>query len=135
MDNKKTILVVDDEPDAIAFVNAVLSNMDNFDIIPSSDGPDCLEKAQAEHPDLIILDIMMPGMDGFKVFYELRKNESTKDIPIIMLTGVADKVGIRFFKKDMKDYMGSEPAEYIEKPLDPEKLQSAVQRVFETHSV
>ncbi len=135
MNNQKTILVVDDEPDAITFVNAVLSNLGDFNIISSSDGPDCLEKAQTEHPDLIILDIMMPEMDGFKVFYELRKNESTKDIPIIMLTGVADKVGIRFFKKDMQDYMGSEPAEYIEKPLDPEKLRNAVQRVFETHSV
>ena len=135
MESKKTILVVDDEPDAIKFVEAVLSNVGDYTVISSSDGPDCLQRVQEETPDLIILDIMMPEMDGFKVFYELRNNASTKDIPIIMLTGVADKVGIRFFKKDMKDYMGSEPAEYIEKPLDPAKLQDAVQWVFETYPV
>lgn len=72
----------------------------------------------------------MPGQSGFDVFYSLRNDKLTKDIPIVMLTGVADKAGLRFFKDDMKKYFGSEPVEYIEKPLDPSVLLSTVKKVF-----
>jgi CheY-like chemotaxis protein len=127
----KSILVVDDEPDAIEYVDAILSEIDSFKIIPSYDGIDGQNKAKTESPDLIILDVMMPEKDGFKVFYDLQNDPETKDIPIIMLTGVADKVGIQFFKKDMKAFMGKEPVDYIEKPLDPEKLKSSVKKIFD----
>ncbi len=130
MKERKTILVVDDEPDAIKFVEAVLNQDDSFTIIASPDGDDGLQKALNLSPDLIILDVMLPGKDGFKVFYELKKDNRTKDIPIIMLTGVADKIGIRFFKDDMKNFMGKEPVDYIEKPLDPQKLLDSVSRVL-----
>ncbi len=128
----KKVLVVDDEQDAIRFVDAVLVDLGEFQIIPSLEGEGGLAKAKSEQPDLIILDIMLPGIDGFEVFYELRRDPNTKDIPVIMLTGIADKHGIRFFKKDMKDFIGKEPTEYIEKPLDPEKLKDAVREVFAT---
>jgi putative two-component system response regulator len=75
---------------------------------------------------------MMPGLDGFTVFNELRKIEGTKNIPIIMLTGVADKAGIKFFQEDMKNYFGESPVDYIEKPLDPARLQNVVDSVFRT---
>jgi CheY-like chemotaxis protein len=130
MEEKQKILVVDDEPDAIKFVEAVLSQQESFSIIASPDGEDGLKKAFEIHPDLIILDVMMPGKDGFKVFYDLKNDERTKDIPIIMLTGVADKIGIRFFKDDMKNFMGEEPLAYIEKPLDPEKLLDSVKNAL-----
>ena len=126
----KSILVVDDEPDAIDYVDAILAEIGDFKIIPSYDGIDGQNKAKSEKPDLIILDVMMPEKDGFKVFYDLQKDPETKDIPIIMLTGVADKIGIQFFKKDMKDFMGKEPVDYIEKPLDPEKLKETVKKIF-----
>ncbi|MCJ7773986.1 MAG: response regulator [Desulfobacterales bacterium] len=130
MKNKKRILIVDDEPDAIEFVKAVLSDIGEFDIIPAKDGSEGINKAVADKPDLIILDVIMPGTDGFIVFHELKNSNETKDIPVIMLTGVADKMGIRFFKDDMKNYMGSEPIEYIEKPLDPDILKKAVRQIF-----
>ena len=126
MNTSKKILVIDDEPDAIEFVKAVLSEFGNIEVISALDGDEGLEKAIGELPDLIILDVMMPNMDGFKVFYELRKREGTKEIPVVMLTGVADKVGIRFFKKDMKNYLGYEPLEYIEKPMNPDKLKEVI---------
>ena len=127
---KKSILVVDDEPDAIEYVNAILAEIGDFKIIPSYDGLDGQNKAKTELPDLIILDVMMPEKDGFKVFYDLQKDPETKDIPIIMLTGVADKIGIQFFKKDMKGFLGKEPVDYIEKPLDPDRLKESVKRIF-----
>jgi putative two-component system response regulator len=130
METKKSILVIDDEPDAIEFVKAVLSNLGKFIIISAKDGEEGIELVKKHLPDLIILDIMMPGQSGFDVFYSLRNDKLTKDIPIVMLTGVADKAGLRFFKDDMKKYFGSEPVEYIEKPLDPSVLLSTVKKVF-----
>ena len=130
METKKSILVIDDEPDAIEFVKAVLSNLGKFIIIAAKDGEEGIKLVKKHLPDLIILDIMMPGQSGFDVFYSLRNDKLTKDIPIVMLTGVADKAGLRFFKDDMKKYFGSEPVEYIEKPLDPSVLLSTVKKVF-----
>lgn len=130
MKNNKSILIVDDEPDAIEFVKAVLSDIGEFKIISAKDGQEGIDKAASDKPDLIILDVIMPGTDGFLVFHELRNTPATKDTPIIMLTGVADKIGIKFLKDDMKSYTGSEPVEYIEKPLDPDLLKKTVGRVF-----
>ena len=134
MNEIKKVLVIDDEPDAIEFVKAVLEELGSFRVIPAYEGKEGLEQAKIEIPDLILLDIMMPEKDGFQVFYELRQGEETKDIPVIMLTGVADKSGIRFFKDDMKNYMGYEPIDYIEKPLNPERLKSAVSNVLQPGS-
>ena len=128
--DKHRILVVDDEPDAIEFVKAILSEVAEFEIVEAIDGESGLQKAQEKFPDLIILDVMMPGIDGFKVFHELRKNPATREIPILMLTGVADKIGIKFFKEDMKEYLGSEPIAYIEKPVNPVSLQKTVRSIF-----
>jgi len=129
MANKK-ILIVDDEPDAIEFVIAVLEDLDEFEFISAKDGRVAIQEAKKQLPDLIILDVMMPGLDGFTVFNEIRKIEETKNIPIIMLTGVADKTGIKFFQDDMKNYFGESPIDYIEKPLDPERLQNIVASLF-----
>lgn len=126
MNRKHRILVVDDEPDAISYIKAILSELSDFEVIVSYDGVDGETKAKTEHPDLIILDVMMPEKDGFKVFYDLRKNQQCKDIPIIMLTGVAEKSGIQFFKRDMKEFLGSEPIDYIEKPINPERLKLSI---------
>ena len=93
-------------------------------------GDEGIDKATSDKPDLIILDVIMPGTDGFLVFHELRNTPATKDTPIIMLTGVADKIGIKFLKDDMKNYTGSEPVEYIEKPLDPDLLKKTVSPGF-----
>lgn len=122
----KKVLVVDDEKDAIKFVEAVLEQIPDIEVIASPDGEDGLKKAMDLIPDLVILDVMMPGRDGFKIFYELKEDKKTQNIPIIMLTGVADKVGIQFFKEDMKKYMGKAPLDYIEKPLEPNKLLKSV---------
>ena len=126
----KKILVVDDEEDAIKYVEAVLSELPDLEIISSPDGEDGMRKVNDSLPDLIILDVMLPGKDGFKIFYDLKKNPKTQDIPVIMLTGVADKVGIQFFKEDMQKYMGKAPLDYIEKPLDPERLIQSVKQAF-----
>ena len=101
-DRKKVVLIVDDDPDWIEFTKIVLLKIGDLSVISAHNGEIGLEKAAAEVPDLIILDVMMPKKDGFNVFYELRANPKTKEIPVIMLTGVSEKSGIKFSEKDMK---------------------------------
>ena len=128
---KLKVLIVDDEQDSIEFVKAVLDEIAAFDFLEASDGNLGITFAKNHLPDLIILDVMMPKIDGFKVFYELKKDKTTMDIPVIMLTGVAEKAGITFFKKDMKNFLGSEPFEYLEKPLNPDSFTQTIKKVFE----
>lgn len=130
MGTRKNIVVIDDEPDAIEFVKAVLSSIGEFNVIAAKDGEEGIELVKKHLPDLIILDIMMPGQSGFDVFYILRKDKLTENIPVVMLTGVADKAGLRFFKDDMKKFYGFEPVEYIEKPLNPSALIETVKKIF-----
>jgi two-component system alkaline phosphatase synthesis response regulator PhoP len=130
MADVKTVLIVDDEQDAVEFVEAVLSEVGDIAAISANDGVSGLEKAKEATPDLIILDVQMPEKNGFEVFADLKKEASTKNIPVIMLTGVADKVGISFSAEEMGDFMGEEPDAYIEKPVDPEELKNTVSEVL-----
>lgn len=130
MSDVRTILIVDDEADAIEFVKAALGEIGEFNTPSATDGAKGLKKAKETKPDLIILDLQMPVRDGVAMFMDLKKEESTKDIPVIMLTGVAEKVGIRFSGKDMGQFVGNEPQAYIEKPVDPAQLQMTVSRLL-----
>ena len=85
---KKRILIVDDEP-ALRMGLKVRLEAQNFEILEASDGQAALDKAKSENPDLIILDVMLPGIDGYKVCRMLKFDEQYKSIPIIMLTARA----------------------------------------------
>lgn len=124
MSNTK-ILVVDDEPDSITFVETILKK-EGFTVLSASDGLEGFEKAKQEIPDLIVLDVQMPKMDGFEVFNKLRKEESTRNISIVMLTGIREKVGIGFNAEDMKKFYGEGPNGYVEKPISPDELLKVV---------
>lgn len=130
MDTEKAILVVDDEPDSVDFVKAIISEIGDLSVISAFDGENGLAKAITELPDLIILDVMMPKKDGFKVFYDLRKDPKTENIPVIMLTGVSEKTGLKFSKEDMGEYLGKEPEDFIDKPVDPKRLQAAIKKAL-----
>jgi len=130
MSDVKTILIVDDEPDAIDIVESMLSEIGEFNILTANDGRTGEKKAREAKPDLIILDVQMPGKPGFYVFHDLRKDEATKDIPVVMLTGIAEKTGTRFSASDMGDHLGEEPDAYLEKPVAPEVLQKTVRQLL-----
>ena len=132
---KKTILVVDDEPDAVEFVTAIISDMgEDYSVISAFDGETGLQKARAESPDLIILDVMMPKKDGFNVFFDLGRYPETDNIPVIMLTGITEATGIPYSEKDMDEFLGREPEAYIEKPIVPEKIQEAIKKALKIES-
>jgi len=121
-------LVVDDESDARDFVRAILEP-DGWEVEEAENGTSGLEKAAALKPDLIVLDVQMPDKNGFDVFTELIKDPGTKDARVIMLTGVAEKTGIKFSADDMGEYLGKEPDAYVEKPIDPDAFKRVVKKV------
>ena len=115
---EKKILVVDDEQENVILITSRLS-VNNFQTITALDGVSCIEKAQQEKPDLIILDIIMPGMSGFEVARQLKKDERTKHIPIIMLTALAQE-------KDLSEGLEAGAACFISKPFNPVDLITEV---------
>ena len=81
------VLVADDERNVRLSLVYILFDA-GYDVIEAEDGPMALEKACQEHPDLILLDVMMPGMDGFRVLEKIRENPATESIPVVMLTAL-----------------------------------------------
>jgi len=112
------ILVVDDEPSILRLVTATLEAKD-YEVITASNGTDGLVFARTKHPDLILLDIMMPQMDGTEVRRRLAADPKTKDIPVIHLSAVGD------FQKQL-DAFDEGTADYITKPFAPKELQQRV---------
>jgi DNA-binding response OmpR family regulator len=84
----KRILVVDDDPIILRLLASRLKNS-GYDVVSAIDGESGLKKAIAKKPDLVLLDIIMPGLNGFEVCKRLKENDKTKDIPVIMLTALA----------------------------------------------
>jgi CheY-like chemotaxis protein len=124
----KKILVVDDEPEAIDYASAVLEE-NGYIAIGAEDGIEGIEKARVEKPDLVLLDIMMPGKGGIAMYRDLRMDEETKDIPVIIITGVAR--GQRFEESMMrKDPDIPLPEGYIEKPMKPEGLLQLIGKLL-----
>lgn len=126
---ERKILVVDDEDDCVEFLRAVLEGQGTT-VISARDGEAGLKLARAEQPDLIVLDVQMPKKDGFTVFVELKQDAATQAIPVVMLTGVAEKTGVRFSKSDVGEFIGVEPDGYLEKPIDPEALKAMVEKLL-----
>jgi len=123
------ILIADDEQDSIDFVRDALAET-SYEVVSAADGEQALKVAQQEKPQLIILDVQMPKSNGFEVFAKLRADKDLDRVPVIMLTGVADKMGIKFTGSDMGEYLGSEPDAYIEKPIEPIVLRQTVTRLL-----
>jgi CheY-like chemotaxis protein len=121
MADKLTVLVVDDEPDAVEFVRAVMEDA-GYAVLSASNGAECKERLSEATPDLMVLDVNMPGQAGFYVLKDLKADPKTKDMPVIMLTGIAKDTGIAFKAEDLPEYLGCEPDAYLEKPVDPARL-------------
>jgi DNA-binding response OmpR family regulator len=121
--SKKYILVVDDDPDLVETVAMMLESK-GCEVGQAYDGIEGEESIKARCPDLVILDIMMPRKDGYVLCNELKENEETRDIPIILLTAVGDAVPSTRYSH--ADGMATEADEYIPKPIDTEGLWEVV---------
>ena len=122
---KRTILVIDDDIDLVEIIRLTLEN-ENYEVIDAQNGARGLELAKEKNPDLILLDVMMGEIDeGFKVAYELRKGD-TADIPIVMLTAVADQTGYDFDPAKDSDFLPVD--EFLSKPISPRQLVDMVRK-------
>ena len=115
------IMVVDDEPDTVDLIKLVLET-EGFEVISAFSGKECFEKLKIGKPALVLLDIMMPGMDGWEVFHKIK--EEYKDIPIAILT-VSDRdidkmLGLHVLKAD----------DFITKPFGRQELVDRVRKIL-----
>ena len=108
------ILIVDDEPANIFFLKGLLTE-EGYIVITASNGPECLEILKDNHPDVILLDIMMPGITGIEVLENILENNSTKNIPVIMVTAKTEST-------DVEEALDKGATEYIRKPINETEL-------------
>ncbi|PIU84173.1 MAG: hypothetical protein COS68_00150 [Elusimicrobia bacterium CG06_land_8_20_14_3_00_38_11] len=124
--NKK-ILIVDDEPAILRILGDVLTD-EGYNVIAATDGETGIEKAKEFNPVLIILDVMLPGINGFEVCKLLKENEQTKKISIIILTGISTLVE----HKQKALQLGAD--DYITKPFDMSDLLNRVKTLASQQS-
>jgi two-component system response regulator VicR len=119
----KKILCIEDEQEMIDLIRLILSRR-GFEIYGANGGKEGLEIIRKDHPDLVLLDLMMPDMDGWEVYQQMKADDTTKDIPVIVVTAKAqsiDKVlGLHIAKVD----------DYITKPFSPQELLASVDNVL-----
>ena len=123
---QKKILVVEDDPDQLEVIRFTLKNA-GFAVGTATNGIDALKKAQTVSPDLIVLDVMMPELDGFAVCETLRGNPATASIPVLMLTGLCSHIS------RLVGYE-SGATDYVIKPFDAEQLVSKVEKLLDQSS-
>jgi len=138
----KRVLVVDDDENTRRFLSVALE-ANGYEAVTAEDGDDGFRKVEEQKPDLILLDVMMPKKTGFVLFKQLRRKEEFKDIPVIMLTAVAEALeedeshadgetterpfdslrdSLRRAITQMRDEGLVKPEVFIDKPIDPEQL-------------
>ena len=111
---KLTVLVIDDDPVILELLR-VNFEIEGFDVICASDGEEGLRRAQADHPDIVISDIMMPRRDGLQLLSDLKSDPDTEDLPVILLSAKAQKA-------EVQQGLDLGADDYITKPFDPIQL-------------
>ena len=123
----KSILVVDDKANVRTLVREYLTEQ-GFHVSVADNGQNALYAARQDKPDLILLDVMMPEMDGYQVCKELKGNEQTRDLPVILLTAVASHVTSTRYTH--RDGMETEADDYISKPASAEEITKSLKRLL-----
>ncbi len=122
-ETKGKILVVDDEPDVVDMLRMMLENA-SYEVVSAYDGKEGIEKAKQEKPDAIVLDLMMPGMDGFEACKEMKNDPDLKDIPVLVLTAISRHFSDTKYARSLG--LGLVSDDYIDKPVDPNVLLNRI---------
>jgi CheY-like chemotaxis protein len=125
---KFKVLVVDDDPDIIEAITTILESMEEYQVSTARDGLECLEAVKKDAPDLIILDLLMPRMDGFAVVRELREKPQYGKTPIMILTSVREDASYRRY--ELETGLSMDVQDYIEKPVPPAELLRRVGKML-----
>jgi two-component system alkaline phosphatase synthesis response regulator PhoP len=121
-ETKKKVLIVDDEPNVRRLSRTILSK--KFDVCEAEDGKQAVEIANAQQPDVILMDMMMPKMDGLTACLMIKKNPDTKKIPVIMVTAIGFELNIK-----LSQQMGA--SGYVTKPFSPQDLLAKIAEVLQ----
>jgi len=140
----KKILIVDDDPDNVTFLSLILEDH-GYASVSANDGKEGLEMARKEKPDLITLDLIMPGQSGIMMFQEIKKDSELSQIPIVIISGASEVTGVDFknFMFKRNTFPGddksvgtdgsskfSAPNAFLEKPVDPTELMKVIKDIF-----
>ena len=118
---KKKVLIVDDEPNVRRLSRTILSK--NFDVVEAEDGKQAIEIANTQQPDVILMDMMMPRMDGLTACHVIKNDPATKSIPVIMVTAIGFELNIK-----LSQQMGA--TGYVTKPFTPKDLLDKIVQVL-----
>ena len=127
MSSKAKIMVVEDNIDEAKLIKMILEP-EGYEVVTALNGKEAKEKIKKENPDFIVLDVMMPEMDGFTFCSWIRSNKDYKDIPVVLLTGVAER--IHDTKYPLNGVLRADADDYLEKPIKPEVLLDTVARLL-----
>jgi len=119
--SKKKVLVIDDNPAIVRLDESLLGSQD-YEVIKAYDGEEGFQKAQKEKPDIILLDVILPGIHGFELCKKIKENEETKDIPIVIVTAS----GLEEVAKEEPDIKADA---YISKPYGLEELMNVIKNI------
>lgn len=119
---RKLVLVADDDPDILDLVTFRLDRA-GYEVVQARDGQEALEAALERTPDLCVLDVMMPRLDGYEVTRRLREESATKAVPIILLTARAQEA-------DVQRGFESGATDYVKKPFSPQELRARVEALL-----
>lgn len=118
------IIIIDDEREFVEMLGLRLRRSGGYEVIPAFDGEEGLKAAQEQKPDLIMLDVMMPKMDGYEMLKRLKENEATKKIPVIVLTAsTASSTTDKFIALGVNDF--------VIKPFEAPALMAKIKKVLE----
>lgn len=121
------ILIIDDEEIVCSSMQKLLESLKKYEVKYATSGEEGVKLVHQFNPDLVILDMMMPGMSGIEVLHRLKKNSATSQIPVVMLTGYDDE-------DSMREAMDSYAEQYILKPTTRDELEKKISYIISTRS-
>ena len=127
----KKVLVVDDDPDVRLFTVTVLEQH-GYTPLEATNGEEGKQMIKEDRPDLVILDVLMPRESGVRLYRELKTDKKLKDLPVLILSGIAEKSFLRS-QKALTEFGGDpvpEPEYYLEKPVEAEELARTIQKIL-----
>ncbi len=125
---KREAVVIDDEVDLTTFIGSILEEND-FEVATANDATTGEALARERVPDIILIDLMMPGRSGVQLFSRLRRNEITRNIPMVMVTGIKEKMGVDWGEV-VDGLKARRPDGFVEKPIEPDRLMNVVNGVL-----
>ena len=124
MAEKKTVLIVDDEPDVVTWISTLLED-NGYSTVAAQNGEEALNRIKEARPDLVTLDISMPGTSGVRFYRDMKESDDWKTIPIVVVTGISD---------DFKQFISTRrqvppPEGYISKPIEEKEILGLVKKL------